>query len=165
MKSVEQYLDKILAEIRATINEDEIKKLSVIGIHTGGVWIAEKLHRCLALQEPLGKLNISFYRDDFSRIGAHPRITSSELLVEIEDRHILLVDDVLYTGRTIRAALNEIFDYGRPASVRLVVLIDRGNHELPIQADFIGDKLALKRGEYIKLYGPENLSLEVVKAK
>jgi len=162
---IDQYIDAMLTEIHAAIPDEDLSDLLMIGIHTGGVWIAEKLHKKLDLQQPLGKLNIAFYRDDFSRIGTHPQVIPSKLPFDIEDRHLLLVDDVLHTGRTIRAALNEIFDYGRPASVRLAVLIDRGEHELPIQADFIGKSLTLKPGEHVKLCAaenpPEDLTLEI----
>ncbi len=162
---IDQFIDAMLTEIRAAIPEDDLSELLMIGIHTGGVWIAERLHRKLKIQQPLGKLNIAFYRDDFSRIGTHPQVTPSKLPFDIEDKHLLLVDDVLHTGRTIRAALNEIFDYGRPASVRLAVLIDRGEHELPIQADFMGKSLTLEPGEHVKLCAAENpsgdLTLEI----
>ena len=156
MTNIEQYIDAIFTEIHSAITEDDLSNLLMIGIHTGGVWIAERLHKKLNLQQPLGKLNIAFYRDDFSRIGTHPQVTPSKLPFDIEDKHLLLVDDVLHTGRTIRAALNEIFDYGRPATVRLAVLIDRGEHELPIQADFVGKRIALKQGEHVKLGAAEN---------
>ena len=155
---VDEYINGMLTEIQTEISAKDLSELLMIGIHTGGVWIAEKLQKNLNLQKPLGKLNIAFYRDDFSRIGTHPQVTPSKLPFEIEDKHLLLVDDVLHTGRTIRAALNEIFDYGRPASVRLAVLIDRGEHELPIQADFIGKRLTLKPGEHVKLSAAENSS-------
>ena len=153
---IDQCIDAMLTEMHTAIPEEDLSELLMIGIHTGGVWIAERLHKKLNLQQPLGKLNIAFYRDDFSRIGTHPQVTPSKLPFDIEDKHLLLVDDVLHTGRTIRAALNEIFDYGRPASVRLAVLIDRGAHELPIQADFVGKRLALKPGEHVKLSRAEN---------
>ena len=133
----------------------------MIGIHTGGVWLAEKLHQALGIKAPLGELNITFYRDDFTRIGMHPQVTPSSLEFDIEDQHIILVDDVLHTGRTIRAALNEIFDYGRPASVILVTLVDRSGRELPISADVSGVQLALGPNEQVKLNGPEPLSLEI----
>ncbi len=156
MTDVDQYIDEMLADVKTALTAKELSELLMIGIHTGGVWIAERLHKELDLQHPLGKLNIAFYRDDFSRIGTHPQVTPSKLPFDVEDKHILLVDDVLHTGRTIRAALNEIFDYGRPASVRLAVLIDRGEHELPVQADFVGKRLALKPGEHVKLCAAEN---------
>jgi pyrimidine operon attenuation protein/uracil phosphoribosyltransferase len=123
----------------------------MIGIHTGGVWLAERLHQALALSEPLGTLDISFYRDDFTRLGINPQVKTSNLPVNVEDRHVILVDDVLHTGRTIRAAMNEIFDYGRPASVALAVLIARDGRELPIQADIVGETLTLDKHQHIKL--------------
>lgn len=123
----------------------------MIGIHTGGVWVAEQLHPLLALPDPLGSLDISFYRDDFSRIGLHPQVKSSDLPVDVDERHIILVDDVLHTGRTIRAAMNEIFDYGRPASVALAVLIERDGRELPIRADVVGHSMSLQPKQHIKL--------------
>ncbi len=132
----------------------------MIGIHTGGVWVAEHLHRALELAEPLGVLNINFYRDDFSQSGLHPQVTPSDLPFSIDGRHVVLVDDVLHTGRTVRAALNEIFDYGRPASVLLVALVDRGDRELPVRADVVGRKLSLTPGQQIKLLGPGSLRLE-----
>ncbi|RME35440.1 MAG: bifunctional pyr operon transcriptional regulator/uracil phosphoribosyltransferase PyrR [Gammaproteobacteria bacterium] len=132
-----------------------------IGIHTGGAWVAQELHRALAPPEPLGTLNIAFYRDDFSRIGVHPSVTPSNLPFEVEDRHVVLVDDVLHTGRTIRAALNEIFDYGRPASIALAVLVERSGRELPIQPDVAGCSLDLAATEHVKLSGPEPLRLEL----
>ncbi len=131
----------------------------MIGIRTGGVWIAERLHRRLGLDEPLGILDIAFYRDDFSRLGIDPQVRPSDLPVPVDDRHIVLVDDVLHTGRTVRAALNEIFDYGRPASVLLCVLVDRGGRELPIQPDIAGIEIDLPEGEQIKLTGPDELVL------
>ena len=133
----------------------------MVGIHTGGVWVAEHLHRLLDLREPLGHLNITFYRDDFSQTGLHPQVKPSALPVEVDNRHIILVDDVLYTGRTIRAALNELFDYGRPASVSLAVLVERGGRELPIQADVSGLRLELENSRQIKLTGPEPLCLSL----
>ena len=123
----------------------------IIGIHTGGVWVAERLHALLQCAMPLGMLDISFYRDDFSRIGLHPQVKPSNLPADIEGRDILLVDDVLYTGRTIRAAMNELFDYGRPASIRLAVLVDRGGHELPIRPDFVGLALEVPGYQNINL--------------
>ena len=127
-----------IVDIQATIAymADELKPLLVrqpvmIGIHTGGAWIAEHLHALLDLADPLGMLDISFYRDDFTRVGVNPTVKTSNLPVNFEDRHVILVDDVLHTGRTIRAALNEIFDYGRPASVLLACLVERGGRELP----------------------------------
>jgi len=134
---------------------------AMVGIHTGGVWVAEELHRRLQLPDQLGSLDISFYRDDFTRIGMNPVVQPSALPFAIDDRHIILVDDVLHTGRTIRAALNELFDYGRPASILLAVLIERDGRELPIEAGVVGQHVSLKDNEHIKLTGPSPLRLEI----
>lgn len=147
--------------LRQLLKSRGISDPCMIGIHTGGVWIAEALHKALDLNQPLGTLNITFYRDDFTRIGMHPQVKPSTMPFEIDDKHIILVDDVLHTGRTIRAALNEIFDYGRPASVILVTLVDRGGRELPIAADVTGTHLHLGPKQQIKLTGPDNLRLEL----
>ena len=121
-RDVNQLLGQMATDLRSLLATRSVSTPLMIGIHTGGVWIAQALHTALGLTEPLGTLNISFYRDDFTRIGMHPQVEPSNLPFEIEDRHIILVDDVLHTGRTIRAALNEIFDYGRPASVMLATI-------------------------------------------
>jgi len=148
--TVEQWLDRMADEIRASVGDD-VHDLLIVGVHTGGVRVAEALHTRLGARDPLGTLDISFYRDDFTRIGLHPRVRRSELPFSIEDRTILLVDDVLYSGRTIRAALNELFDYGRPARVLLAVLVERAGHELPIRADFAGTRLELAPGQQVRL--------------
>ncbi len=145
-------------------NKSAIEDALMIGIHTGGVWVAERLHEALGIQQPLSKLDISFYRDDFSRIGMNPQVKPSQLPTSVDDCHIILVDDVLHTGRTIRAALNEIFDYGRPATVTLVVLGERSGRELPIQADVVGKHFQLDAHEQVKLTGPEPLKWEVVES-
>lgn len=131
----------------------------MIGIHTGGVWLAQCLHDQLALADPLGQLDISFYRDDFTRIGLHPQVRPSRIPVPVDDRHIVLVDDVLQTGRTIRAALNVLFDYGRPASVLLAALVERDGRELPIEPDLVGLHARLEPGKQIKLTGPDPFQL------
>ena len=140
------------------------RKPVMVGIHTGGAWIAERLHRALQMSEPLGTLDISFYRDDFTRVGMNPQVKASHLPVNVEDRHVILVDDVLHTGRTVRAALNEIFDYGRPASITLACLIERGGRELPIEAQVIGNRLDLAKNQHVKLIGPDRLELRIQEA-
>lgn len=156
---VEDLLAGIAGELREHLRAHGREDPLLVGIRTGGVWVAERLQRLLGLETPLGALNINFYRDDFTRIGMHPRVSPSDLPFEVEGRHIVLADDVLFTGRTIRAALNEIFDYGRPASVTLAVLVERSGRELPIQPDVAGRRLTLAPGESIKLTGPEPLAL------
>lgn len=147
--------------LRREIAERSIRDPLVIGIHTGGVWVAKALHRALGLSSKLGSLDISFYRDDFTRIGMNPQVKPSDLPFSVDARHIILVDDVLYTGRTVRAAMNEIFDYGRPASIMLATLVDRGGRELPIQANVVGQHLELNAGQEVKLTGPEPLALSI----
>ena len=159
----DELLAKLAKQTQALLENKAIDNPLMVGIQTGGVWVATKLHQQLNIQEPLATLDISFYRDDFSRIGMNPKVKPSSLPPEIEDRHIILVDDVLHTGRTIRAAMNELFDYGRPASITLVCLIDRSGRELPMQADIVGERIELNEGEHIKLTGPEPLSLELQK--
>lgn len=156
-----KLLDKLAEQLKTLLAERSIDQPLMVGIHTGGVWVANALHQKLSLKEPLSTLDISFYRDDFSRIGMNPQVKPSNLPSQIEDRHIILVDDVLHTGRTIRAAMNEIFDYGRPASITLVCLIERSGREIPIQADVVGQRAHLNNNQHIKLTGPEPLEFVV----
>jgi pyrimidine operon attenuation protein/uracil phosphoribosyltransferase len=114
------------------------------------------------MREPLGTLDITFYRDDFTRIAMNPQVKASHLPQDIDARHIILVDDVLHTGRTTRAAMNVLFDYGRPQSVILAVLVERNGRELPIQPDVVGQHLRLGNHQEVKLIGPEELRLEVL---
>ncbi len=157
--AVETAIATMADQIGTLLAARSIERPLMVGIHSGGVWIAERLHARLGLQEPLGQLDISFYRDDFTRIGTHPQVRPSDLPVPVDDRHIVLVDDVLQTGRTIRAALNVLFDYGRPASVLLAILACRDGRELPIEPNIVGLHAELEPGEQIKLTGPEPLSL------
>jgi len=159
---IKTIISQMAKELRSTFNEIPIEDTVMIGIHTGGVWIAQHLHSQLDISQPLGQLDISFYRDDFSRIGMNPQVKPSKLTTPIDDAHIILVDDILHTGRTIRAAMNEIFDYGRPASITLAVLGERSGRELPIQADVVGKHMSLASHEHVKLTGPEPLEMEVV---
>ncbi len=119
---------------------------ALVGIHTGGAWIAERLHGELGIKAPLGTMNVSFYRDDYGQRGLHGGRKPSSIPFDVEGAHIVIVDDVLYTGRTIRAALNELFDYGRPAKVDLAVLVDRGGRELPIGATWCAHALQVPAG-------------------
>ncbi|MEK9133971.1 MAG: bifunctional pyr operon transcriptional regulator/uracil phosphoribosyltransferase PyrR [Pseudomonadota bacterium] len=153
-------MTRMVEQLRPMLKRDPL----MVGIHTGGVWVAERLHQLLEFKEPLGTLDISFYRDDFTRIGMNPQVRTSHLPVNVEDRHLILVDDVLHTGRTIRAALNEIFDYGRPASVMLACLIERGGRELPIEPQVVGEHVKLGKNQHVKLLGPDKLELRIQEA-
>ncbi len=158
---INQLLDELEKGLRRILAERGIEDPVLIGIRTGGVWLADVIGKRLGVAEPFGELDISFYRDDFSRIGLNPKVMPSSLPFDTEGRDIILIDDVIMSGRTIRAAMNEIFDYGRPASIVLATLIDLGARELPIQPDVVGSSLALEAHQRIKLRGPEPLSIEL----
>ncbi len=143
--------EDLLAHLTTQIKPHVTAETGMIGIRTGGAWVAERLHKALGISLPLGTLDISFYRDDFSRIGLHPEVEPSHIPFDVDNRSVLLIDDVLYSGRTVRAAMNELFDYGRPANVRLVVLVDRGGRELPVAAEFVGIHLALPADQHVRL--------------
>ncbi|WP_295454823.1 bifunctional pyr operon transcriptional regulator/uracil phosphoribosyltransferase PyrR [uncultured Thiodictyon sp.] len=157
--AIHTAIEEMAAELRNLIAERAIAAPLMVGIHTGGVWVAERLHAALSLSDPLGRLDISFYRDDFTRIGLHPQVHPSHLPAAVEGRHVILVDDVLQTGRTIRAALNVLFDYGRPKSVILAALAERGGRQLPIEPNVVGLHARLAPGEQLKLTGPVPLAL------
>jgi len=161
LPDAEQLLKALTDQMRPEVGPET----GLIGIHTGGVWIAERLHRDLQLKVPLGTLDVSFYRDDYEKIGLHRDVKTSSIPFEIEGRHLVLVDDVLYTGRTIRAAMNELFDYGRPASIRLAALVDRGGRELPVAARFVGAAITLAAGESIELTRDSNGRLQLAASK
>lgn len=139
------------AELAAQLRPRVGPETALVGIHSGGVWIAERLRQLLGVAAELGTIDVSFYRDDFAAKGLHPQVKPSSIPFEVEGRHIVLVDDVLYTGRTTRAALNEIFDYGRPAKVELAVLADRGGRELPVAAQYNTWDVTLAAGENLVL--------------
>jgi pyrimidine operon attenuation protein/uracil phosphoribosyltransferase len=147
LPDAEQLLQALIEQMRPAVGPET----GLIGIHTGGLWVAERLHSALKLTIPLGALDVSYYRDDYESRGLRSDVKRSEIPFEVEDRHLVLVDDVLYTGRTIRAALNEIFDYGRPGRVQLAALIDRGGRHLPIAADFVGAMVRLTQGQNVEL--------------
>ncbi len=128
--------------------------LAFVGIHTRGVILADRVHALLRGDHPditRGTLDISLYRDDLDNLGSIPAIQGSDIPFTVEGATIILFDDVLFTGRTIRAAIDELIDYGRPARIELAVLIDRGNRELPIRADYTGHKLRTSKDEYISV--------------
>lgn len=157
---VETLIKGLGDALQAELAARGIDRPLMLGIHTGGVWVAKRLHQQLGLPDPLGRLDISFYRDDYSRIGMNPEVRPSSIPVDVDNRHLVLVDDVLYSGRTIRAALNEIFDYGRPASVTLVVLVKRTGRELPIEPSLAALELEDPQ-HWVSLKGPEPLELVI----
>jgi len=143
------------------------KATGLVGIRTGGAWLAERLHQELALATPMGVLDISFYRDDFDTAGLRHQVKPSRIPFDVAGRHIIVVDDVLYTGRTVRAAMNELFDYGRPGKIELAVLVDRGERQLPIAAQYVGATLAVPTGKLLRLARDERgkFSLKLYDAK
>ena len=130
---------------------------ALVGIYTGGLWLAERLHKALGIAQPLGAIDVSFYRDDYGSKGLHAKPQRTEIPFDVDGAHVILVDDVLFTGRTTRAALNELFDFGRPGVVELAVLVDRGGRELPVAARYCAHTLAapLAREQNLELQRDE----------
>ncbi len=163
LPSVKILIDKLIQSIRPYFpdSQDPVDQPIIVGIETGGYWIANIIHQSIAPDTELGRLNISFYRDDFTTTGLHPTVEPSSLTTNIDGKTIILVDDVIYSGRTIRAAMNEIFDYGRPEQIILAILVDRGERSIPIQPDIVAETIQLEAGSHIKLSGPEPLQLNI----
>ena len=128
-----------------------VEKVALVGIYSGGAWLADRLATELDVEGRLGYIDVSFYRDDYAEKGLPTDVKPSQIPFDVNGATILLVDDVLYTGRTTRAAINELFDYGRPARIMLAALVDRGERELPIAADFVAHTLTLAPGERLVL--------------
>ncbi len=143
-------LISVLAEKIGTGVPNKSLDIGVVGIHTGGVWVADKLAAKIGATK-VGRIAVTLHRDDYATRGLHPQKNKTEIGFDINGRHILLVDDVIQSGRTIRAALNELFDFGRPASVKLAVLVDRGGRELPVQADYIAITMPLDGAQKLEL--------------
>lgn len=158
----ENAIARLVDELRQALSAQANAPL-IVGIRTGGLWLAQRLCRELSLPAP-ASLDISYHRDDVHRRGINPEVQPSELPLDLEDHDILLVDDVLHTGRTVRAAINELFDYGRPARIRLAVLVDRGERELPFAPDFVAERVRLEPGQRLAVDGPDPLRFRVVEA-
>ena len=129
-----------------------VADVAIVGIHSGGAWLAERLAADLGLTGRLGFIDVSFYRDDYAKKGLHPDVKPTQIGFNVDRANIVLVDDVLFTGRTTRAAINVLFDYGRPARIMLAALADRGGRELPVAADFVG--------AHVPLEGQQSLALQ-----
>ena len=159
LPDAEALCAKLVAELRPQVKPST----AMIGLYTGGAWLAEKLYPQLGLSTPLGLMDIAFYRDDYHKQGLHHDPKRTRIAFEVEGRDLLLVDDILYTGRTVRAAMNELFDYGRPASIALVVLADRGGRQLPIAAQFCGTKVEVPEGSRLRMKREDDgrLKLEI----
>ena len=151
----------LLEQVRAGL--EGVPDAAIVGIHSGGAWLAERLAADLGLQNRLGFIDVSFYRDDYAKKGLHPDVKPTRIEFNVDSATILLVDDVLETGRTVRAAINVLFDYGRPQRIMLAALADRGGRELPVAADFAGVRTVLQPGQSLALSrtSPGQLSLTI----
>jgi len=147
LPDAEALLPRLAAELRPRVTPN----VAMIGLYTGGAWLAERLHPLLGLKDPLGLMDIAFYRDDYHQEGLKHDPKRTRIPFDVEGRDLLLVDDVLYTGRTVRAAMNELFDYGRPRSIALVILVDRGGRQLPICAQHCGATVQVPEGMRLRL--------------
>lgn len=147
LPDAEALCTQLVAELKGIVKPST----AMIGLYTGGAWLAEKLHPQLGLSTPLGLMDIAFYRDDYHKQGLHHDPKRTRIGFEVEGRDLLLVDDILYTGRTVRAAMNELFDYGRPASISLVVLADRGGRQLPICPQYCATKVEVPEGQRLRM--------------
>ncbi|ALK98850.1 uracil phosphoribosyltransferase [Massilia sp. WF1] len=152
----------LLEQVRAGLAG--VPDAAIVGIHSGGAWLAERLAADLGLQGRLGFIDVSFYRDDYAKKGLHPDVKPTRIEFNVDDATILLVDDVLYTGRTVRAAINVLFDFGRPERIMLAALLERDGRELPVAADFTGARATLQPGQSLSLSrdsaGQLSLSIE-----
>ncbi|GBG15618.1 pyrimidine operon attenuation protein / uracil phosphoribosyltransferase [Novimethylophilus kurashikiensis] len=157
LPDAEQLILSLADQVRPLLDEGA----ALVGIHSGGAWLAQRIQKLYGKNVDLGTLDISFYRDDFSRIGLHPQIKPSDIPFDVEERPIVLVDDVLFTGRTVRAAMNELFDYGRPGKVTLAALVDRGGRELPIEAQIVGAHIPLQPQQNLHLLRDEHGTLSL----
>ena len=158
LPDAEALLPRLADDLRARAAPDA----AMIGLYTGGAWLAERLHAMLGLQTPLGLMDIAFYRDDYHKEGLKHDPKRTKIPFDVTGRELLLVDDVLYTGRTVRAAMNELFDWGRPASIALVVLADRGGRQLPICAQYCGAKVDVPAGMRLRLKRADDGKLALV---
>lgn len=161
----ENLLSDISAKILAQLANPEFAENSaLIGIHSGGVWLMQRILNQLKTEIPFGTLDAALYRDDYAQRGLKAEMQPSNIAFNVQDKHIILIDDIFYTGRTTRAAMNELFDYGRPASITLAVLINRGGAQLPIAPQIVGAEILLKPNESLQLSqdtkGKLHLSLE-----
>jgi len=157
--------EKLCAQLVTELKPHLGPKTAMVGLYTGGAWLAERLHKDLALKTPLGLMDIAFYRDDYSARGLKHDPKRTKIPFDVNGAELLLVDDVLYSGRTVRAAMNELFDYGRPASISLVVLADRGGRQLPICAQYCGAKLDVPSGMRLRLNREANGKLALALEK
>ena len=152
LPEAEKLCEELARELKPLIGPNT----AMVGLYTGGAWLAERLHKQLAIEKPLGLMDIAFYRDDYAARGLKHDPKRTKIPFDVNGCELLLVDDVLYSGRTVRAAMNELFDYGRPASIALVVLADRGGRQLPICAQHCGVRVEVPKGMRLRLNRDKN---------
>jgi pyrimidine operon attenuation protein/uracil phosphoribosyltransferase len=157
--------EKLCAQLAAELKPRIGPNSAMVGLYTGGAWLAERLHPMLGMKNPLGLMDIAFYRDDYAARGLKHDPKRTKIPFDVNGCELLLVDDVLYSGRTVRAAMNELFDYGRPASISLVVLADRGGRQLPICPQYCGAKLDVPAGMRLRLKRDDAGRLELAMEK
>ncbi len=161
LPDAQQTLDELIDEIRTSIDAGEVENPVLVGILTGGLWVADSIAEQIHFSEPTGSIDIGFHRDDHHQRSAATQgsgvVRPSRINHDLEGRDVILVDDVLHTGRTIRAALNHLFEYGRPRCVKLAVLVSRSGRQLPIEPDYCAASLQLPDNKRIKLHGPDPL--------
>ena len=163
-----QDIDRSLGRLSMEILERNhgLQNLAIIGIHTGGVFLAERIEKKILAQEPgellVGTLDITLYRDDWSLITQNPVVRKTDIDFLLENQQVVLVDDVIFTGRTIRAAMDAIMDYGRPRSIQLAVLVDRDGRELPIQPDYVGMTVRVAPNERVDVLLREKTDRDAV---
>jgi len=164
LPDIEPLLDEFTEAVRELIEREGREHCALVGIHQGGYWLAEALQARIGLADEPGAVDIAFYRDDLAQGGLQATVRPTRMPMDIDGRVIILIDDILYTGRTIRAAMNELFDYGRPAAIRLAVLMQRPGRELPISADIAAHEIELPPRQRVKLRGPDPLHLVIEEA-
>jgi pyrimidine operon attenuation protein / uracil phosphoribosyltransferase len=143
--------ESLFAVLREQMAASIAYNAKLVGVYSGGAWLADRLKAELSGEHDIGYIDVAFYRDDLSMSGLKPTVRSTQIPFAVEGAHIVIVDDVLFTGRSIRAAINTLFDFGRPASIQLAVLVDRGGRELPIAADYVGDALIVPADQMLAL--------------
>ena len=163
-KDIDKALDLICDDLLK--RHSELKEMVLVGIRTGGVYLADRLRKKIlqktGIDLPTGIIDITLYRDDWTRLSQTPEVKKAEIHFSVEDKHVLIVDDVFFTGRTIRAAIDALLDLGRPRRVELAVLIDRGHRELPIHADYVGKILETSKQDSVNVELKELVGIDQV---
>ena len=162
LPQAEELYQRLKVGVADLIAKFSAEDVHLVGFYSGGAWLAARLKKDLAIATSNALINTSLYRDDFRKIGLHTQKMPSSVPFDVSDKHLILVDDILYTGRSVRAAMNELFDIGRPASIALAVLLDRGGRELPVQPDVVGEVFELPKTQRFVLTQSEEFVFDMV---